>query len=591
MVIIQSDIRSALQIASTFRSLNPNLFLPRGAARRLSHGVFSSPPLPKAAFTVRAFSIDAPDSSTVVEKISNKPSICTADELHYVSVSNSDWRLALWRYTPSPQAPPRNHPLLLLSGVGTNAIGYDLSPESSFARYMSGQGFDTWILEFRGAGLSIWGSNSKQIEQSANVISEQIEAASKSAIDEDLSTKQQSITNSDALANSEVPVVKEDLTRIATVWDESKLVMKLTETFMRLSERLSGFLSEGQSEIISANLFDQISKLLENSQLSERFNEIRGKLSSLLETRQNSGIASQITDLSQRLVNIIEESQLSVSPQLFDLQERFSSTIEDFQKQLDLIVKYDWDFDHYLEEDVPASIDYIRAQSKPKDGKLLAIGHSMGGILLYALLSRSGFEGRDSRLAAVVTLASSLDYTSSKSSLKLLLPLADPAQALNVPVVPLGALLTAAYPLSSSPPYVLSWLNHLISAEDMMHPEDLKKLVLNNFCTIPAKLLLQLTTAFREGGLCDRSGKFFYKDHLHKNNVPVLALAGDRDLICPPEAVSETVKLIPEHLVTYKVFGEAEGPHYAHYDLVGGRLAVEQIYPCIIQFLTRYDST
>lgn len=59
---------------------------------------------------------------------------------------------------------------------------------------------------------------------------------------------------------------------------------------------------------------------------------------------------------------------------------------------------------------------------------------------------------------------------------------ADPAQALNVPVVPLGALLSAAYPLSSSPPYVLSWMNDLISAQDMMHPELLKKLVLNNFC-------------------------------------------------------------------------------------------------------------
>lgn len=59
---------------------------------------------------------------------------------------------------------------------------------------------------------------------------------------------------------------------------------------------------------------------------------------------------------------------------------------------------------------------------------------------------------------------------------------ADPAQALNVPVVPLGALLAAAYPLSSRPPYVLAWLNNLISAEDMMHPELLRKLVLNNFC-------------------------------------------------------------------------------------------------------------
>lgn len=59
---------------------------------------------------------------------------------------------------------------------------------------------------------------------------------------------------------------------------------------------------------------------------------------------------------------------------------------------------------------------------------------------------------------------------------------ADPAQALSVPVVPLGALLAAAYPLSSRPPYVLSWLNDLISAEDMMHPELFEKLVMNNFC-------------------------------------------------------------------------------------------------------------
>ncbi|CAL5421644.1 unnamed protein product [Camellia sinensis] len=580
--MFQSDLRSALQIASTFK---PNLlFVSRGVAalRR------PPPPLPTLTATARSFSTA---TTAVVEKVSNKPSVCTADELHYVSVSNSDWRLALWRYTPPPQAPLRNHPLLLLSGVGTNAIGYDLSPGSSFARYMCGQGFDTWVLEVRGAGLSMQGSDLKEIEKSAHAISDMMEATAVTATDGVFPAEQQSTNISSAKAESDISVVKGDPTGMATVWDESRLVTKLTETFMRLSERLSGFLSEGQSKIMYAKLFDQISRLLEDSFLYERFNEIRGKLSSLLEARQTSAVASQIRDLSQKLVNIIEESQRSVSPQLFNLQERFFTTIEDFQKQLDLMVKYDWDFDHYLEEDIPAAMEYIRAQTKPKDGKLLAIGHSMGGILLYAMLSRCGCEGRDPGLAAVVTLASSLDYTSSKSSLKLLLPLADPAQALNVPVVPLGTLLAAAYPLSSRPPYVLSWLNNLISAEDMMHPELLRKLVLNNFWdrSRNSPQERKLTTAFREGGLCDRSGKFFYKDHLHKSKVPILALAGDEDLICPPEAVYETVKLIPEHLVTYEVFGEPEGPHYAHYDLVGGRLAVDQVYPSIIHFLSRYD--
>lgn len=231
---------------------------------------------------------------------------------------------------------------------------------------MSSQGFDTWILEVRGAGLSVQGANSKEIKQSANKISEQMEAASRSATNGALPVGLQSTNGPGALAKpetfsvkgkeSENIAVKGDMMRIATVWDESRLVMKLTETFMRLSERLSGFLSEGQSKIMFAKLSDQISKLLADSPLSERFNEIREKLSSLLETRQNSSIASQIRDLSQRIVYIIEEGQRSVSPPLFDLQERFASTIEDFQKQLDLIVKYDWDFDNYLEEDVPAAV-------------------------------------------------------------------------------------------------------------------------------------------------------------------------------------------------------------------------------------------
>ncbi|KAI4357742.1 hypothetical protein L6164_001673 [Bauhinia variegata] len=591
MASIQSDVLSALHIASsTIRLLAPNSVPSRATACRLRF-----PSLSPSLFRLRAFSTDAAD---LIVKLPDKPSICTADELHYVSVNNSVWRLALWRYHPSPQAPSRNHPLLLLSGVGTNAIGYDLSPESSFARYMSGQGFETWILELRGAGLSVKGSTSEDVKQSAHAKSDQMKAASEIARNgtlpsgKDLNNIYNVVSESEfssAIEESESGAVNGELTRFATVWDETKLVTRLTETLMRLSERVSGFLSESQSKVMSTKLLDQISKLLMDSSLFERFNEIRGKLSALLETRQNSGIAGQIGDLSEKLVDIIEEGQRSVSPPLFNLQERFFSTLEDFQKQLDLMVMYDWDLDHYLEEDVPAAIEYIIKESNPKDGKLLAIGHSMGGILLYAMLSRFGFEGKEPRLGAVVTLASSLDYTSSKSTLKLLLPLADPAQALNVPVVPLGAMLAAAYPLSSRPPYVLSWLNTLISAEDMMDPELLKKLVLNNFCTIPAKLILQLTTAFRDRGLCNRNGNFFYKDHLHKSKVPVLAIAGDYDLICPPEAVQETVKLIPEHLATYKLFGQPGGPRYAHYDLVGGRLAVEQVYPCIIEFLNQHD--
>lgn len=83
-----------------------------------------SPALTKAAFKRN---VDSKND----KKKEKKPNSCTADELHYVQVDKSDWKVALWRYLPSPRAPTRNHPLMLLSGVGTNAIAYDLSPEVS----------------------------------------------------------------------------------------------------------------------------------------------------------------------------------------------------------------------------------------------------------------------------------------------------------------------------------------------------------------------------------------------------------------------------------------------------------------------------
>ncbi|KAK3161634.1 hypothetical protein QOZ80_1BG0079560 [Eleusine coracana subsp. coracana] len=474
---------------------------------------------------------------------------------------------------------------MLLSGVATNAVGFDLSPGASFARHMSMQGFDTWIVEVRGAGLSMRGSGLA----AANTKSAM---SPKSDLDESSPDKVNVVVPTEVMSTQpqvyEVPVIQDKNTVVNGTSEEPQLVTKLSNALAQLSETFSGYVKDSQLKTIADSFFDRVSELAPDASLTS-LEEISENILGLVELPRTSVITDQISSLSQRLVRILGEGQQNVSPRLFGWQERLSATIEDLQKQLELIISYDWDFEHYLEEDVPAAMDYIKKQSIPKDGKLLAIGHSMGGILLYAMVSKCGFEGAEPELAAIVTLASSVDYTTSNSSLKLLLPFADPAEMLRVPAIPLGALLSTTYPISSRAPYILSLLRSQISAKEMMDPELLSKLILNNFCTVPAKVLLQLTTAFRDGGLRNSTGTFFFKEHLHKIKVPVLALAGDEDLICPPEAVYETVKVIPQHLVTYKVFGKPEGPHYAHYDLVGGRKAVHEVYPCIIEFLSQHD--
>ena len=60
-----------------------------------------------------------------------------------------------------------------------------------------------------------------------------MEAVAKSA--------QQSNSIPGALEESKISVVKEDTMRIATVWDESKLVTKLMEIFMLYQKDFLGF--------------------------------------------------------------------------------------------------------------------------------------------------------------------------------------------------------------------------------------------------------------------------------------------------------------------------------------------------------------
>lgn len=61
--------------------------------------------------------------------------------------------------------------------------------------------------------------------------------------------------------------------------------------------------------------------------------------------------------------------------------------------------------------------------------------------------------------------------------------------------------------------------------------------VMSRSGTVPVKLLLQLATVFQPRGLQNRQGTVFYKEQVKHCKVPVLAIAGDEDLICPPPAV------------------------------------------------------
>lgn len=78
----------------------------------------------------------------------NQPS---HDEVHFTQTEDG-WRLALVRY--KPEKATRKHPVILVHGLGANHNGFDIRPGNSYARFLTGHGYDVWILDLRGSGYS-----------------------------------------------------------------------------------------------------------------------------------------------------------------------------------------------------------------------------------------------------------------------------------------------------------------------------------------------------------------------------------------------------------------------------------------------------
>jgi hypothetical protein len=173
---------------------------------------------------------------------------------------------------------------------------------------MSSQGFDTWIVEVRGAGLSI-----REYENSAasGPVTFQDASASTQPLDKPSAFEAASLQSSSGYASD-----GDDLGIVAL--DEPPLLAELS------------------------NFFDQISKLMEEAATNGNFHEITEKVSVLSEMVESSTIIGPVREESLRLLKNFQDQ--------FDSWERFVST------QMDLTSEYNWDFDHYLEEDIPAAV-------------------------------------------------------------------------------------------------------------------------------------------------------------------------------------------------------------------------------------------
>lgn len=237
----------------------------------------------------------------------------------------------------------------------------------------------------------------------------------------------------------------------------------------------------------------------------------------------------------------------------------------------------EWSFDDLVQLDLPTAVRAVRARSGRRP---VWIGHSMGGILMYAALG-SDLALRES-IAGLVTLGSPVAFPAVASPL--LRGLGQLLLAVPVPLyLPQRGALVALWSMFSWTPGALDVGMNPANVDLYAFGQALRRCMSN----VPRRVLRQLADWSLSGELRSCDHRIDYRANLSRITTPALIIAGTADRLAAPAIVRVAYDRIASAEKQYREFGISSGDSadYGHVDLIFGRRAPEEVFPAITTWI------
>ena len=264
--------------------------------------------------------------------------------------------------------------------------------------------------------------------------------------------------------------------------------------------------------------------------------------------------------------------------------------------------RFDWNIDTYLTYDIPAMLHTVREISG--SDKVLWVGHSMGGMLLYAYLIEAALH-KDSELfeedvvAGGVTIGSPVDF----SQLSLILPamvyhLTWLSKAPYIPTDFLGNLLATLRFLLDTPV-----TNHLWNYRNIEKKNKILYLK-DGVDDIAQGVMMDFAKFVLNGDFISSDGKLNYKQNLYLIQSPLLIIGGDGDLLASSATCQTVFENVSSKDKELRIFGTkgklvaADGStveindhvDYGHVDLTLGKHSKEEVWPYMLRWIRDHAS-
>jgi pimeloyl-ACP methyl ester carboxylesterase len=230
---------------------------------------------------------------------------------------------------------------------------------------------------------------------------------------------------------------------------------------------------------------------------------------------------------------------------------------------------YHWNLDDHVEHDIPAIVKLVQQQTgRPS---ISWLGHSMGGNIMLAYLSR---RGQDQAIARLITVGSQVNMPDGQLIVQFLLEMLKQRELQFAGRQP-------------RPEQVLSTVNNLFFNESNTDPDVMHALATYAHDSPSVGLIKQYLDLSQSGWLRDASGRIRYADGIGQIRCPYLMVGGAADQIAPPmvqQFLHDRVGSAEKRLL---VLGRAAGRsvNFGHNDSLVGRPVWREVFPILASWL------